>query len=68
MSRHTTLGARPIRAAITLPSTFSAIPREISSRSASVINLRSATWCSLSSVSPTIYTKIDCYHRLGSSS
>jgi len=31
-----------------------------------VINLRSATWCSLSSVSPTIYTKIDCYHRLGS--
>ncbi|MGH3722368.1 MAG: hypothetical protein ACRDRI_26715, partial [Pseudonocardiaceae bacterium] len=42
--------------------------REISSRSASVTSLRSQlTRCSSSTVSPTIYTKINCYDRLGSS-
>ncbi|MGH3790469.1 MAG: hypothetical protein ACRDRU_02975 [Pseudonocardiaceae bacterium] len=68
ISRDTTLAGRPIRAAITLPSTPSAIPREISSRSASVTILRSPlTWYSSSTVSPTIYTKINFFDRLGSS-
>ena len=67
MSRNTTLGHRSIRSAITLPSSSSAIPREISSRSVSVNILRwQITRCSSSTVSPTIYTKINCFDRLGS--
>src|SRR5436305_2189840 len=67
MSRDTTLGHRSIRSAITLPSSSSAIPREISSRSVSVNILRwQITRCSSSTVSPTIYTKINCFDRLGS--
>jgi hypothetical protein len=42
-----------------------AIPREISSRSTSVIILRSSPWCSSSTASPTIYTKINCFHSVG---
>ncbi|MGH3755455.1 MAG: hypothetical protein ACRDRP_22720, partial [Pseudonocardiaceae bacterium] len=39
----------------------------ISSRSTSVNGLRSQlTQCSSSTVSPTIYTKINCFDRLGS--
>ncbi|HWR47526.1 MAG TPA: hypothetical protein VN327_07945, partial [Pseudonocardiaceae bacterium] len=45
----------------------SAIPREISSPSTSVNGLRSQlTQCSSSTVSPTIYTKINCFDQLGS--
>jgi len=66
-SREITLGSRPIRSAITRPPACSAIPRgEISSRSASVNILRTLTVLLIGSVSPTIYTKINCYDRLGS--
>ena len=40
----------------------------ISSRSASVNILRTLTVLLIGSVSPTIYTKINCYDRLGSRS
>ena len=52
---------------VRVPRNGSAIPREISSRSASVNILRTLTVLLIGSVSPTIYTKINCYDRLGSS-
>jgi hypothetical protein len=67
VSGHTTLGLRSIRAAITCPSTPSTIPREISSRSVSVSNLRWATGLLLDDhTSPGIYSKINYFDRLGS--
>lgn len=58
-----------IRAAITCPSRSSAIPREISSRAASVNILHGQlTWYSSLTISPTTYTKINFFGRLGSRS